>query len=183
MSKNIFKRIQIALGLVQKMSEATLVSGDVISWEDDLVEGTEIFLLSEDEGVVTAPDGEYVIDDGTKIIVQEGVATEVVVVEELENETSEDEEEMVEEEMETEEVETEDVVQTSYEDLVFRLNVMEEKIEELSKSLMLSVQQNLKLSAKVTKLSEEPAIETVTKRSSLLQDPEENAFLKLKRKK
>ncbi len=45
---------------------------------EDLKDGTEVFVDSEDgEGLVAAPDGEYVTEKGTTIIVTEGVVSAI----------------------------------------------------------------------------------------------------------
>lgn len=46
--------------------------------KEDLKDGTEVFVDSEDaEGLVAAPDGEYVTEKGTTITVTEGVVSSI----------------------------------------------------------------------------------------------------------
>lgn len=64
-----------------KMAEIKLVDGNVVSVEDEFVVGAKIFLVTP-EGLVPAPNGEHVAEDGTVITVLDGIIAEVASKEE-----------------------------------------------------------------------------------------------------
>jgi hypothetical protein len=64
-----------------KMAEIKLVDGNVVSVEGEFVVGAKIYLVTP-EGLVPAPNGEHVAEDGTVITVMDGVIAEVASKEE-----------------------------------------------------------------------------------------------------
>jgi hypothetical protein len=64
-----------------KFETATLTDGTVIEWEGDLMVGTPIFVV-DDENRVPAPAGNHTLEDGRTITVDEnGMITEIIEVE------------------------------------------------------------------------------------------------------
>lgn len=93
----MINEVKTLLGLEIKLEQMKLENGTVLE-ADKFEEGNEIFIVTEDERVAL-PVGEYVLEDGqTLVIEEEGLIKEM---------KSEDSEEVAEEEVEAEEVEEE----------------------------------------------------------------------------
>lgn len=66
-----------AKAVATEMAEATLEDGTVIYTEAETFDvGAMVFVLSPDGTQIPLPDGEYMLNDGAKIIVVEGAVTE-----------------------------------------------------------------------------------------------------------
>jgi len=84
--KDIISKIKVFLTEDELLDEPTNLTdvktadGVILSYEGDLAVGVEIFIVDE-EGKVPA-EGEFVLEDGTKLIVAEGKVTEIVAPEE-----------------------------------------------------------------------------------------------------
>tara|TARA_R110000822_G_scaffold77788_1_gene186545 strand:+ start:2027 stop:2602 length:576 start_codon:yes stop_codon:yes gene_type:complete len=120
------KKVKTLLGLEVSLEQKNLDNGTVIEAEK-FEAGESIFIVTEDEKVAL-PIGEYDLEDGTKIVVEEeGVIASIGATEE-----EEVEEEVVEEEVEAEEEETE-MEYVSKQEFTEALTEIVKMIEELKK--------------------------------------------------
>ena len=128
------KQIKIALGLeteeeVKLGFQAKTEDGTIIVSESDTLEvGVDISVLTEDGTTIPLPVGLYVMEDGTKVKVEE----EGKVAEIMEGEAEETEEE-VEEVEASEEEELKHKPNHKYEDIEERMTKLEKAVEELVK--------------------------------------------------
>ena len=128
------KQIKIALGLeteeeVKLGFQAKTEDGTIIVSESDTLEvGVDISVLTEDGTTIKLPVGLYVMEDGTKVKVEE----EGVVAEIMEAEAEETEEE-VEEVEASEEEELKHKPNHKYEEIEERMTKLEKAVEELVK--------------------------------------------------
>ena len=123
------KQILVALGLdkdedVNMAWQAKAEDGTIfVSTADELAEGVDVSVLTEDGTTILLPVGEYRTDEGVTFRVdEEGIVAEVLGTEEVE-----EVEEVVEEEM-SEELEVED---DAFERLVERVQNLEDAIADL----------------------------------------------------
>lgn len=102
---SLINRLKLAK-LIMKFAEIETDKG-TLTYEGDLIEGVEVFIEKEGEGLVPAEDGEYVTED--KVIkVEGGVVTSITDITKDEGQEGEGEgEEVIEENMEGEEKPTE----------------------------------------------------------------------------
>jgi hypothetical protein len=71
----------------QSFSESKLKDGTIISYESESLEkGVPLFVLDEAGNRLPAPDGEHVLEDGSVIVVIEGIVSEVKPAEPIEEE-------------------------------------------------------------------------------------------------
>jgi hypothetical protein len=116
------KRVKAILGLTVSLEQMKLDNGTVIEAEK-FEAGESVFIVTEDEKVAL-PVGEYELEDGTKLIIEE----EGIIAQYGEGEVEEVEEE------ETEEVEAEDEKEMAYvskEEFVTALEEIVAMIEDL----------------------------------------------------
>jgi preprotein translocase subunit YajC/ribosomal protein S15P/S13E len=57
--------------------EATLQDGTVVKWEGELQIGTALFVIGE-EGEVPAPNGTHTVEDGTQVVTEGGIVTDII---------------------------------------------------------------------------------------------------------
>tara|TARA_Y100000004_G_scaffold193343_1_gene255678 strand:- start:947 stop:1648 length:702 start_codon:yes stop_codon:yes gene_type:complete len=128
------KQIKIALGLeteeeVKLGFQAKTEDGTIIVSESDTLEvGVDISVLTEDGTTIPLPVGLYVMEDGTKVKVEE----EGKVAEIMEGEAEETEEE-VEQVEASEEEELKHKPNHKYEEIEERMTKLEKAVEELVK--------------------------------------------------
>ncbi len=129
------KQIKIALGLeteeeVKLGFQAKTEDGTIIVSESDTLEvGVDISVLTEDGSTIPLPVGLYVMEDGTKVKVEE----EGKVAEIMEGEAEETEEEV--EEVEASEEELKHKPNHKYEEIEERMTKLEKAVEELVNEL------------------------------------------------
>ena len=147
----MLKRIQTLLNTRVELEDRKLDNGTVIS-ADEFAEGQPVFIVTEDERI-PMPVGEYMMEDGSMLVVEEeGVIASINAQEE---EVEEVAEEVVEEEM-SEVKEPKKVVEST----VVETHFSEEQKSELVETILSSVSplieelQN-KVSELETKLSQE----------------------------
>lgn len=58
-------------------AKATLEDGTVIQWEGELAEGTAIEVVPEDGEPIAPIDGEHIVSDGTIVVTDNGIVTEI----------------------------------------------------------------------------------------------------------
>lgn len=98
------EQIRIALGIdtpeTKLAYQDKLVDGTIITSEaDELVEGSDVSVLTEDGTTIPLPVGEYETESGVKFsVVEEGVVAEIITEDEETEEAPADEEAPVEEE-------------------------------------------------------------------------------------
>ena len=139
---------------VVELAQAKLDNGTVLEAEA-FEAGNEIFILTDDEKVAV-PVGEYQMEDGQILVVQEeGLIAEIKKAEAKEEEEVEASEEQVEEQLEEEEVEAKYATKeelAEVKSLVEEIKAMIDKKEEMSE-----VEEQVK-----EELSETPAAEAIT---------------------
>tara|TARA_R100000406_G_scaffold15209_1_gene9519 strand:- start:976 stop:1548 length:573 start_codon:yes stop_codon:yes gene_type:complete len=129
-----------------ELAQLKLENGTVLEAEA-FESGNEIFILTEDEKVAV-PQGEYLMEDGRTLVVQEeGVIEEIKAQEEVEQEEKEEKEE---EEVEARYVSKEEF-ESAVEEIKGMINELKEKKEEMAK-----VEEQVK-----QELSETPATEPI----------------------
>ena len=137
-----------------ELAQVKLENGTVLEAEA-FESGKEVFILTDDEKVAV-PVGEYQMEDGQILVVQEeGLIAEIKKAEAKEEEAVEASEEQVEEQLEEEEVEAKYATKeelAEVKSLVEEIKAMIEKKEEMSE-----VEEQVK-----EKLSETPAAEAIT---------------------
>ena len=137
-----------------ELAQAKLDNGTVLEAEA-FEAGNEIFILTDDEKVAV-PVGEYQMEDGQILVVEEeGLIAEIKKAEAKEEEEVEASEEQVEEQLEEEEVEAKYATKeelAEVKSLVEEIKAMIDKKEEMSE-----VEEQVK-----EELSETPAAEAIT---------------------
>jgi hypothetical protein len=161
-SNDMINQIKTLLGMEAKLAQAKLENGTVI--ESDMTEGSEIFIVTEEERIAM-PIGEYQLEDGQVLIVEEeGIiasvgAKEEAPEEEVEAEVAEDlSEEVTEENLEEEKEEMgyatkEELAEVK--SMIEDIKAMIEKKEEMSEEVS---EEKEELSA-VEKVTHNPEVE------------------------
>ena len=174
-SNDMINQIKTLLGMETKLAQAKLENGTVIEAEE-MAQGNEIFIVTEEERIAM-PVGEYQLEDGQVLIVEEeGIiasvgAAEEAPEEEVEAEVAEDlSEEVTEENLEEEKEEMgyatkEELAEVK--SMIEEIKAMIDKKEEMSEETPEEVQEEVKeeLSA-VEKVTHNP--ETEDKKISFL---------------
>jgi len=173
-SNDMINQIKTLLGMETKLAQAKLENGTIIEAEE-MAEGNEVFIVTEEERIAM-PIGEYQLEDGQVLIVEEeGIIASVGAAEEAPEEEVEASEEVAEEiseelsEESTEEVELEEKEEMGYatkeelaevKDMIEEIKAMIEKKEEMSEDVSEEVQEEVKeeLSA-VEKVTHNPETE------------------------
>jgi len=173
-SNDMINQIKTLLGMETKLAQAKLENGTIIEAEE-MAQGNEVFIVTEEERIAM-PIGEYQLEDGQVLIVEEeGIIASVGAAEEAPEEEVEASEEVAEEiseelsEESTEEVELEEKEEMGYatkeelaevKDMIEEIKAMIEKKEEMSEDVSEEVQEEVKeeLSA-VEKVTHNPETE------------------------
>lgn len=117
----MLNQVKTLLGVEVKLEQMKLENGTVLE-ADKFEEGNEIFIVTEDERVAL-PVGEYVLEDGqTLVIEEEGIIKEM----KSENEEAKEEEVEAEIEVEAEEEEKEEMGYATKEELAEVKSMIEE---------------------------------------------------------
>ena len=151
----MLKRIQTLLNTRVELEDRKLDNGTVIS-ADEFAEGQPVFIVTEDERI-PMPIGEYMMEDGSMLVVEEeGVIAEVKAQEEEVEEVVEDVvEDVVEEEM-SEVKEPKKVVEST----VVETHFSDEQKSELVEAILSSVNPLIEeLQNKVSELEAKLSIE------------------------
>lgn len=156
-SNDMINQIKTLLGMETKLAQAKLENGTVIEAEE-MAEGNEVFIVTEEERIAM-PVGEYQLEDGQILIVEEeGIiasvgAAEEAPEEEVEAEVAEDlSEEVTEENLEEEKEEMgyatkEELAEVK--SMIEEIKAMIEK-EEMSEEPQEEVKEELSAVEKVT---------------------------------
>jgi len=166
----MLKRIQTLLNTRVELEDRKLDNGTVIS-ADEFAEGQPVFIVTEDERI-PMPVGEYVMEDGSMLVVEEeGVIGSISAEEEVE----EVEQEVVEEEMSNEVKEPKKVVEST----VVETHFSEEQKSELVETILLSVNPLIEeLQNKVNELETKLSQEEVQVEEKLSADVKEEKLSK-----
>lgn len=154
----MLKRIQTLLNTRVELEDRKLDNGTVIS-ADEFAEGQPVFIVTEDERI-PMPIGEYVMEDGSMLVVEEeGVIAAIKSAEAEEEEVEEvvEEEAQVEEEM-SEVKEPKKVVESN----IVETHFSEEQKSELVEAILSSVNPLIEeLQNKVSELEAKLSVEEV----------------------
>lgn len=169
----LIEKLRIVLGLVEaeiKLSESLLEDGVTMVQAEEFAIGYPLNVIGADGAYTPAPQGEHMLADGTKLVVDaNGVITEVVAPVE---EAPAEEVEAATEELAAPSVSIED------------FNALVEKIAKLEEAIMMSAQtfkdENKNLNEKVEKLGAAPAAEPI--KSKGVVPEEQNALRGLLKK-
>lgn len=165
-SNDMINQIKTLLGMETKLAQAKLENGTVIE-ADEMAEGNEIFIVTDDERIAM-PVGEYQLEDGQVLIVEEeGIiasvgAAEEAPEEEVEAEVAEDlSEEVTEENLEEEKEEMgyatkEELAEVK--SMIEEIKAMIDKKEEMSEEVSEEEEVKEELSA-VEKVTHNPETE------------------------
>ena len=142
----MLNEIKTLLNIEVKLEEQKLENGTVVSAEA-FEKGKEIFIVTDDEKVAM-PVGEYILEDGRLVVVEEeGVIADVREVSDevpaKEEEETEDLEEEVKEEMSYATKEELAEVKTMVEEIKAMLEPKEEMSEELKEEIVEEVKEEL----------------------------------------
>ena len=150
----MLKRIQTLLNTRVELEDRKLDNGTVIS-ADEFAEGQPVFIVTEDERI-PMPVGEYMMEDGSMLVVEEeGIIAAISAEEEVVEE--EVAEEVVEEEM-SEVKEPKKVVESN----IVETHFSEEQKSELVEAILLSVNPLIEeLQNKVSELEAKLSVEEV----------------------
>lgn len=155
-SNDMINQIKTLLGMETKLAQAKLENGTVIEAEE-MAEGNEVFIVTEEERIAM-PVGEYQLEDGQILIVEEeGIIASVGAPEEAPEEEVEASEELSEEvTQENLEEEKEEMGYATKEelaevkDMIEEIKAMIEKKEEMSEDVSEEVKEELSAVEKVT---------------------------------
>ena len=149
----------------EKFEAVKTVGGDQLKWEGDLAVGVSVVLISE-EGELPAPSGDYEMEDGSTIVIEDGLVTEIKEAEAIEEEVEVKAE--VELENEDEVIEVADEVAMSDEDLNALFDFLfgfKAQVETIKSENTFLKSELITLKAQIKNLEESPAA-----------DPEPNYF-------
>lgn len=147
-----------------QMTDVKTKDGMILSFEGELAPGIEIFQVDE-TGKNPASDGEYILEDGQTIVVEDGKVTEIKMpedpIEEPETEDVLPVAEMVEEPIVEKPKEEDDRIKKIEDEIAQIKNILSELVNEMGKTeLKEEIKQDLKLSK--IKIKSEEKIEMNT---------------------
>jgi hypothetical protein len=173
----VIEKLKIVLGLVEqtevKLSESLLEDGTTMVQAEEFVVGMPLNIVNADGTYTPAPEGEHMLADGTKLVVDaNGVITEVVApVEEAPAE-------------EVVPVAAAELAETTPSVSLEDFNALVEKIGKLEEAILMSAEtfktENKNLNEKVEKLGASPAAEPI--KSKGVVPVEQNALRGLLKK-
>ena len=152
------KQIRVALGLdtedeIQLGFQAKTEDGTIIvSTADELAEGGDVSVLTEDGTTIKLPAGTYKLEDGTSFVVEEEGVVKEIMVAEVEAEEEEEKEELAEEKEEEEK----EMADYDFKKIEERMAKLEEEVEKMKKDYG---------KGKEEEMSEETTEEVVEERS------------------
>lgn len=160
----MLKRIQTLLNTRVELEDRKLDNGTVIS-ADEFAEGQPVFIVTEDERI-PMPVGEYQMEDGSMLVVEEEGVIGSIKAEEAEEEVVE-EEAQVEEEM-SEVKEPKKVVESN----IVETHFSEEQKSELVEAILSSVNPLIEeLQNKVSELEAKLSVEEV--KEEVVEEPKQ----------
>ena len=158
----MLNQVKTLLGVEVKLEQMKLENGTVLE-ADKFEGGNEIFIVTEDERVAL-PIGEYVLEDGqTLVIEEEGIIKEM----KSENEEAKEEEVEAEIEVEAEEEEKEEMGYATKEELaevksmIEEIKAMLEPKEEMSEEPKEELKEEVKEEVELSEVAQEVVSEVV----------------------
>jgi outer membrane biosynthesis protein TonB len=158
----MLNQVKTLLGVEVKLEQMKLENGTVLE-ADKFEGGNEIFIVTEDERVAL-PIGEYVLEDGqTLVIEEEGIIKEM----KSENEEAKEEEVEAEIEVEAEEEEKEEMGYATKEELaevksmIEEIKAMLEPKEEMSEEPKEALKEEVKEQVELSEVAQEVVSEVV----------------------
>jgi len=179
--KNLIEKLKIVLGMVEnhKLASAKLEDGTVVEFDgEELVIGSVVYVVPAEGEKTLAPEGEHVLENGTKIVVDaQGAVTQIFEKENEEEGEGAEGGEPVEAALTPEE-------QTA---IVSELmQILEPRIAALEEAVLMMganyKKENEELKSQVQKLSEQPGGAPV-KTPFQLPDASENALDRIAKNK
>ena len=168
----MLNQVKTLLGVEVKLEQMKLENGTVLE-ADKFEGGNEIFIVTEDERVAL-PVGEYVLEDGqTLVIEEEGIIKEM----KSENEEAKEEEVEAEIEVEAEEEEKEEMGYATKEELaevksmIDEIKAMLEPKEEMSEEPKEELKEEVELSEVAQEVVSEAVNEIPTEVAQELSEP------------
>ena len=168
----MLNQVKTLLGVEVKLEQMKLENGTVLE-ADKFEGGNEIFIVTEDERVAL-PIGEYVLEDGqTLVIEEEGIIKEM----KSENEETKEEEVEAEIEVEAEEEEKEEMGYATKEELaevksmIEEIKAMLEPKEEMSEEPKEELKEEVKEEVELSEVAQEVVNEIPTEVAQELSEP------------
>ena len=168
----MLNQVKTLLGVEVKLEQMKLENGTVLE-ADKFEGGNEIFIVTEDERVAL-PVGEYVLEDGqTLVIEEEGIIKEM----KSENEEAKEEEVEDEIEVEAEEEEKEEMGYATKEELaevksmIEEIKAMLEPKEEMSEEPKEELKEEVKEEVELSEVAQEIVNEIPTEVAQELSEP------------
>lgn len=168
----MLNQVKTLLGVEVKLEQMKLENGTVLE-ADKFEGGNEIFIVTEDERVAL-PVGEYVLEDGqTLVIEEEGIIKEM----KSENEEAKEEEVEAEIEVEAEEEEKEEMGYATKEELaevksmIEEIKAMLEPKEEMSEEPKEELKEEVKEEVELSEVAQEVVNEIPTEVAKELSAP------------
>jgi outer membrane biosynthesis protein TonB len=168
----MLNQVKTLLGVEVKLEQMKLENGTVLE-ADKFEGGNEIFIVTEDERVAL-PVGEYVLEDGqTLVIEEEGIIKEM----KSENEEAKEEEVEDEIEVEAEEEEKEEMGYATKEELaevksmIEEIKAMLEPKEEMSEEPKEELKEEVKEEVELSEVAQEVVNEIPTEVAQELSEP------------
>jgi hypothetical protein len=168
-SNDMINQIKTLLGMETKLAQAKLENGTIIETEE-MTQGNEIFIVTEEERIAM-PVGEYQLEDGQVLIVEEeGIiasvgAKEEAPEEEVEAEVAEDLSEEVNEELseEVSEEVTEENLEEEKEEMGYATKEELAEVKSMIEEIKAMIEKKEEMSEEVQEVKEElSAVEKVT---------------------
>lgn len=163
-SNDMINQIKTLLGMETKLAQAKLENGTIIEAEE-MAQGNEVFIVTEEERIAM-PIGEYQLEDGQVLIVEEegiiasvGAAEEAPEEVEASEEVAEETSEELSEEVTEENLEEDDKEEMGYatkeelaevKDMIEEIKAMIKDKEEMSEEPQEEVKEELSAVEKVT---------------------------------
>jgi len=168
-SNDMINQIKTLLGMETKLAQAKLENGTIIEAQE-MAQGNEIFIVTEEERIAM-PVGEYQLEDGQVLIVEEeGIiasvgAKEEAPEEEVEAEVAEDLSEEVNEELseEVSEEVTEENLEEEKEEMGYATKEELAEVKSMIEEIKAMIEKKEEMSEEVQEVKEElSAVEKVT---------------------
>lgn len=75
--KSLFVNLKEELSSEIVYNSVKTKDDQILSFENELIVGTPVFIINEDATQIPAPDAEYILEDDIKVIVKDGIVTEI----------------------------------------------------------------------------------------------------------
>lgn len=75
--KSLFVNLKEELSSEIVLNSVKTKDDQILSFENELIVGTQVFIINEDATQIPAPDADYILEDDIKVIVKDGIVTEI----------------------------------------------------------------------------------------------------------